>query len=212
MRSLVVVATLENVGSQRKGQAMIDTETAREQVLAAADRLFYARGIQAVGMDQVRAEAGISLKKLYSVYPSKDALLVDVLKHRTRQWDAGLAETAASVDSPRDKLLAIYDFLDGWFTQDDFRGCAFINSFGELGAVSPEVAAVARSQKSNFQHYVATLVDEVGAPSSLAPQLSILAEGAQTTAAISGTPDAAAHARAAAATLIDAALLDAALA
>jgi len=191
---------------------MIDTETAREQVLAAADRLFYARGIQAVGMDQVRAEAGISLKKLYSVYPSKDALLVDVLKHRTRQWDAGLAETAASVDSPRDKLLAIYDFLDGWFTQDDFRGCAFINSFGELGAVSPEVAAVARTQKSNFQRYVATLVDEVGAPPSLAPQLSILAEGAQTTAAISGTPDAAAHARAAAATLIDAALLDAALA
>jgi len=189
---------------------MIDTETAREQVLAAADRLFYARGIQAVGMDQVRAEAGISLKKLYSVYPSKDALLVDVLKHRTRQWDAGLAETAASVDSPRDKLLAIYDFLDGWFTQDDFRGCAFINSFGELGAVSPEVAAVARTQKSNFQHYVATLVDEIGAPPSLAPQLSILAEGAQTTAAISGTPDAAAHARAAATTLIDAALIDAA--
>jgi len=185
---------------------MIDAETAREQVLTAADRLFYTRGIQAVGMDQVRAEAGISLKKLYSVYPSKDALLVDVLKHRTRQWDSGLAASAASVDSPRDKLLAIYDFLDGWFTQDDFRGCAFINSFGELGAVSPEVAAVARTQKSNFQHYVATLVDEVGAPPSLAPQLSILAEGAQTTAAISGTPDAAAHARAAAATLIDAAL------
>jgi AcrR family transcriptional regulator len=185
---------------------MISSETAREQVLAAADRLFYSRGIQAVGMDQVRTEAGISLKKLYSVYPSKDALLVDVLRSKTRQWDEGIASTAAAASGPRAKLLAIYDFLDTWFTQDDFRGCAFINSFGELGAVSPEVAEVARVQKSNFQNYVATLVDEAGAPASLAPQLSILAEGAQTTAAISGTPDAAAHARAAAVTLIDAAL------
>jgi AcrR family transcriptional regulator len=185
---------------------MISSETAREQVLAAADRLFYSRGIQAVGMDQVRTEAGISLKKLYSVYPSKDALLVDVLRAKSLQWDTGIASTAAAASGPREKLLAIYDFLDEWFVQDDFRGCAFINSFGELGAVSAEVAEVARAQKSNFQNYVAMLVDEVGAPASLAPQLSILAEGAQTTAAISGTPDAAAHARAAAVTLIDAAL------
>jgi AcrR family transcriptional regulator len=185
---------------------LIDIDTARTQVLEAADRLFYTRGIQAVGMDAVRTAAGISLKKLYSVYPSKDALLVDVLHYRTRQWDEGLAASTANAATPRDKLLAIYDFLDDWFTEDDFRGCAFINSFGELGAVSPEIAEVARAQKTTFQRYVAALVDEAGAPAALAPQLSILAEGAQTTAAISGTPDAAAHARAAAATLIDAAI------
>jgi hypothetical protein len=40
----------------------------------------------------------------------------------------------------------------------------------------------------------------------LAPQLSILAEGAQTTAAIAGTPDAAGQAREAAEVLIGAAL------
>ena len=206
MRSPVVVATLENVGSQRKGQIVIDSETAREQVLTAADRLFYTRGIQAVGMDAVRTEAGISLKKLYSVYPSKDALLVDVLKHRTKQWDSGLQESAASVDSPRDKLLAIYDFLDAWFVEDDFRGCAFINSFGELGATNPDVASVVRAQKASFQQFVAGLVAEAGAPAALAPQLALLAEGAQTTAAISGNPDAASQARAAAATLIGVAL------
>jgi len=40
----------------------------------------------------------------------------------------------------------------------------------------------------------------------LAPQLSILAEGAQTTAAIAGSPEAAGQARQAAEVLIDAAL------
>lgn len=184
---------------------MTETPTDRDRIVAAADRLFYGRGIQAVGMDAVRTEAGVPLKRVYSAFPSKDALVLEVLRHRTRIWDGGIAAAAAEATSPRGKLLAVYDFLDEWFRTSDFRGCGFINAFGELGAVSPAVAEVAREQKGSFQRYVADLVDQLGAPPALAVQLALLAEGAQTTAAISGTPDAAAHARAAAETLIDAA-------
>lgn len=185
---------------------MTSVETDRERIVEAADRLFYTRGIQAVGMDAVRTAAGVPLKRLYAQFPSKDALLVEVLHHRTGIWDAGIARAATHASSPREKLLAVYDFLDEWFRQDDFRGCGFINAFGELGAVSPDVADVAREQKTAFQRYVASLVEELGAPPALADQLALLAEGAQTTAAISGRPDAASHARAAAEVLIDAAL------
>ncbi|MCG2803712.1 MAG: TetR/AcrR family transcriptional regulator [Cellulomonas sp.] len=185
---------------------MIDDWAAREQIVTAADRLFYGRGVQAVGMDAVRAQAGVSLKRIYALFPSKDDLVVAVLHHRSHRWDAGLAAATATVESPRDKLLAVFDFLADWFVEEDFRGCAFINSFGELGALSPQVAAAAREQKASFQGYVAALVRAAGAPESLAPQLAILAEGAQTTAAIAGTPDAARQARDAAATLIEAAL------
>ncbi len=182
------------------------TATDHDRIVQAADRLFYRRGIQAVGMDAVRAESGVPLKRLYAQFPSKDALLIEVLHHRGGIWDSGIAAAAAAASTPREKLLAVYDFLDAWFRTDDFRGCGFINAFGELGAVSPAVAAAAREQKAAFQHYVATLVAEMGASPVLASQLALLAEGAQTTAAISGLPDAAIHARAAAETLIDAAL------
>lgn len=37
---------------------MLDPDAARERVLAAAEELFYARGIQAVGMDAVRTASG----------------------------------------------------------------------------------------------------------------------------------------------------------
>jgi AcrR family transcriptional regulator len=185
---------------------MTDQRSDRDRIVEAADRLFYGHGIQTVGMDAVRTEAGVPLKRLYAAFPSKDALLVEVLRHRTGIWDAGIAAAASVATSPRDKLLAVYDFLDEWFRTSDFRGCGFINAFGELGAVSPAVAEVARQQKESFQRYVAELVDELGAPPVLAAQLALLAEGAQTTAAISGRPDAAAQARAAAETLIDAAL------
>ncbi|PJJ72422.1 AcrR family transcriptional regulator [Diaminobutyricimonas aerilata] len=184
----------------------MDEQTAREHVVAAADRLFYTRGIQAVGMDAVRSAAGVSLKRMYALFPSKDDLVIAVLHRRTAQWNAGIAATAAGASTPREKLLAIFDFLSDWFREDDFRGCAFINSYGELGATSTAVAETARAQKAAFQRYVAELVRDAGAPEHLAPQLALLAEGAQTTAAISGDAAAAGHARAAAETLITVAL------
>ncbi|HWH26403.1 MAG TPA: TetR/AcrR family transcriptional regulator [Pseudolysinimonas sp.] len=181
-------------------------DAARIAVLDAADRLFYGKGVQAVGMDELRSEAGISLKRIYALFSSKDEILRQVLTRRNEEWTRRVLAHASTATTPRDKLLSVYDFLEEWFREDDFRGCAFINSFGELGSVDPEVASFARHHKESFQRYLAEVAKTSGAPDYLAPQLALLAEGAQTTAAISGTADAAAQARAAAATLIDAAL------
>ena len=82
----------------------------------------------------------------------------------------------------------------------------FINSFGELGTTAPRIAAIVREHKAGFQARLAELVAEAGGPPSLAAQLAILAEGAQTTAAIAGTNAAAKQARQAAEVLIDAAI------
>ncbi|HEX8865717.1 MAG TPA: helix-turn-helix domain-containing protein, partial [Lentzea sp.] len=58
-----------------------DTEV-RERVLEAADRLFYAKSAHAVGMDELRTEAGVSLKKLYQLFDGKEALVEEVLRRR----------------------------------------------------------------------------------------------------------------------------------
>ncbi|MEV0056327.1 TetR/AcrR family transcriptional regulator, partial [Saccharopolyspora shandongensis] len=86
----------------------------------------------------------------------------------------------------------------------DYRGCAFINSFGELGAVSADVAEQARHHKKAFHEYLTSLVATSGRPAELADQLVLLAEGAITTAAISGTPGPAHQARDAARLLMHA--------
>lgn len=176
-----------------------------QRVVDAADELFYARGIRAVGMDDVRTAAGVSLKRLYSLFPGKDGLVLAVLRKRHAMWTEGLTAAVEPIEKPRERLLAVYDYLAEWFAEDGFRGCGFINAFGELGPTSPEVADYAREHKRSFQEQLAGLVSEAGFDVSLAPQLAILAEGAQTTAAIEGSPDAAGHARRAAETLISAA-------
>lgn len=185
------------------------TPDTRAHIVDVADELFYARGIQTVGMDEIRTGAGVSLKKLYAAFPGKDQLIAAVLTGRHEFWERGIAQAVDAATTPRDKLLAMYDFLESWFGDDTFRGCGFINAFGELGATSPAVAAIARDHKESFQRFVAGLtsqaVDDPSLAEELAAQLALLAEGAQTTAAIAGDTAPARHARRAAATLIDAA-------
>ena len=175
-------------------------------VIEVADRLFYERGIQAVGMAELRREVDLPLKKLYALFPSKQAIVFAVLDRRHRIWTAGLQKKIDDAADPRSKLLAVYDYLADWFAEDSFRGCAFINAFGELGSQSPDIAERTRAHKESFQQVLARLVADAGGDPALGPQLALLAEGAQTTAAISGSPEAAQQAHQAAGILIDAQL------
>ncbi|MDR2279923.1 MAG: TetR/AcrR family transcriptional regulator, partial [Gordonia sp. (in: high G+C Gram-positive bacteria)] len=64
----------------------MDADQQRAAVLDAAERLFYGRGIQSVGMDEIRTAAGVSLKAIYKLFPSKESLVAQVLAIRDRRW------------------------------------------------------------------------------------------------------------------------------
>jgi AcrR family transcriptional regulator len=185
----------------------MDNHEANERILAAAENLYYTKGFAAVGMDELRTAAGVSLRRLYGLYPSKTDIVTAVLARKHTEWESGLTQAvAAAGNEARERLLAAYDYLEDWFCSDGFRGCAFINAFGELGGTNPAIAQIVREHKAAFQHYMEGLVANIGGSELLAAQLSILAEGAQTTAAISGDPHVATQARAAAEVLIGATL------
>ncbi|TVL90546.1 TetR/AcrR family transcriptional regulator [Streptomyces sp. SAJ15] len=184
----------------------METATLETKVLDAAEALFYGRGLQTVGMDQIRSASGVSLKRLYQLFPSKDTLVLAYLHRRDERWRAELTRQVAAVtEAPRERILAVYDWLDRWFREPDFRGCAFVNSFGELGAASEPVAEAARAHKAAFRDWLSDLVAAAGLPEHLTDQLFLLAEGAITTAAVSGGPEPARQAREAARALMDAA-------
>ena len=186
----------------------LDTATAQQQVLDAADALFYERGVQAVGMDAIRSASGVSLKRLYQLFPSKDKLIEAYLDRREILWQTMLADHVDAKTDPRERILAVFDFLYTWSSQRDYRGCAFINAFGELGSVSPRVAEMALLHKEGFRQALIKLAAEANAtdPDRLADHLILLSEGAITRAAISGSPDPAIRAREAAGLLLDATL------
>jgi AcrR family transcriptional regulator len=180
----------------------MDVPTAETRALDAAEDLFYRRGVHSVGMDDIRDTSGVSLKRLYQLFPNKEQLVTSYLRRRDRRWRAGLAEHVGRVEDPRERLLSVFDWLHTWFTDPDFRGCAWINCFGELSATSPAVAEETRAHKDGFRLLLRDLAAAAGRDDELAEQLLLLADGAIVTAAITGDPAAAHRARAAADTLI----------
>jgi AcrR family transcriptional regulator len=179
----------------------MDDETAQRKVLDATDRLFYEHGIRAVGMDAIRDAAGVSLKRLYRLYPAKDQLAEATLRRRAATFNAALSEYTAGRGSPRERILAAFDFLHEWFSEPDYRGCPFINAFGEGhgGGVMTTIA----EHKHDFEEFFDELVAEAGGPRDLGRELLILANGATVTAAIFGAPESALQAKDAARALLD---------
>ncbi len=175
--------------------AVRDSEVAREQALDAAELLFYGRGIQSVGMDDIRGASGVSLKRLYQLFPAKEQLVEAYLERRDARWRGRLAEYVAGHEDPERRILAVFDWLERWFGEEGFRGCAWINAYGELGAKSERVAQRVRAHKRAFRDYLTSLVTDAGRPAALAGPLYLLAEGAMVTAGITGNTEPAAEAR-----------------
>ena len=173
----------------------MNSTEATDRLLEAAEELFYAHGVQAVGMDAVRERSGVSLKRLYLCFPAKNDLVEAYLLRRDERWRKSLREF---VHARGDDPLAVFDWLKNWFAEPGFRGCAFINSFGEFGEPAPGIAAAIRKHKAEVRAYLRGLVPSGGR----ADQLFSLVEGATVLAAITGDPGEANTAREAAKVLL----------
>jgi AcrR family transcriptional regulator len=181
------------------------TADARDRLLETADRLFYADGIRAVGIDRVIAEAGVAKATLYAHFPSKDDLILAVLHHREAAVVGFFTEaTARHRKRVKDPLRAFFAALKEWFASPGFRGCAFQNAAVELADPAHPGTAFVRGHKRRFHETLAGLVREAVGPAgeAVAPAVAVLVEGAIVTALIDRTPAAADVARDAAARLL----------
>ncbi|MEP7189536.1 MAG: TetR/AcrR family transcriptional regulator [Roseiflexaceae bacterium] len=99
----------------------------REQIRAAAQRLFLQQGYLATSTDAILAEAGIASKEtLYRHYASKEELFADVLRHITLEqphFAAQLSQLPAPQDLPalRQALTTLARELLSLMLQPDYQ-------------------------------------------------------------------------------------------
>jgi AcrR family transcriptional regulator len=173
-------------------------------LLETAYSLFSARGVRAVGIDEVIAHAGVAKATLYRHFPSKDDLVLAFLQEREQRWtfDWVAAQARARGGTPEEQLLAIFDLFDEWFRREDFEGCSFINVLLEMSADHPAGRASVQHLE-NIRAVVAQLAGEAGLrePAEFARSWHILMKGSIVQAA-EGDVDAARRAQALARLLI----------
>lgn len=170
----------------------------RARILSTASHLFYERGVNAVGVNEIAAAAGASKLSLYKYFSSKHALVEAMLTELSDDTHERLR--AAAADAP---TLAVVDLVLATLGGADFRGCPIVNGATDTRDDAATIAIARR----HLARYRALLEDSLGdAPdgAKLARQLLVLIEGAATIMAIDRTSDAARDARAAAKTLLSA--------
>ncbi len=109
-----------------------------DQVLAGARDIFMTQGFEGASVDEIAKNAGVSKATLYSYFPDKRLLFMEVAKAECqRQADEILTET--SDDDPLDVVLLeianrFVSFITSDFGQRVFRICvAESDRFPELG-------------------------------------------------------------------------------
>jgi AcrR family transcriptional regulator len=181
------------------------TTSARERILTAADELFYRQGVHATGVDSLIETAGVAKATFYKQFRSKDELVAAWLARRSDEWYAWFDQAVARrARDPRRRLLAAFDALGEWFTQDDFAGCPFLNTSVEIRDHRQPAMGVANGHMTGLRAWFEATAAQAGIanPRDVANGLFLLVQGA----AVAGTTDTVAQparvAKRAAATLV----------
>jgi AcrR family transcriptional regulator len=181
--------------------------SARERLLEAANDLFYAEGVQTVGIDRIIEAAGVAKASLYNTFGSKEALVRAYLERRHQGTVSRLRRAMAHVSDPRERILAVFDAQAEFFAEPGFRGCAFTAASAEAPP-GGQIEAATEDYRHDLYSLFLELTGEAGAhdPESLARQLHLIYDGAGMTARLDHDPTIARTARAAVQTLLDAAI------
>ncbi|WP_037915723.1 TetR/AcrR family transcriptional regulator [Actinacidiphila yeochonensis] len=181
--------------------------SARERLLASANELFYANGVQSVGIDQIIEHAGVAKASLYNTFGSKEGLVRAYLESRRDSNLDRITRAMARFRTPRERLLGFFDSMGELMTAPAYNGCAFVAASAEAPQRGT-AEQVAGGYRGAVRAILVDLAAEAGAPDPalLARKLHLLYDGASVSARMDHDPQAAAFAREAAEDLLDSAL------
>ena len=155
---------------------------ARQRIFDTAAKLFYRRGIRAVGVDTIADRANTTKMSLYRNFPSKDNLVAEWLRDHDakfwRTWDK-MAQTYPH--DARKQLQTAFALLAKHVSDPAARGCPMANAAVEITKRDHPARKIIEAHKSELRSRLAELCLRAGAsqPALLADELFLLMEGAQ---------------------------------
>ena len=165
----------------------------RDRILDTASRLFYERGVRAVGVDLVVLEAAVAKTSLYRYFPTKDDLIVAFLEREDLEFWATWDDVAMQFpDDPAGELDAHMRWIGERLGRSNYRGCPQINVAAEFAEQDHPARQVSRRHMQALRgrlHDIAKRLD-VPRPKQLAAQLAVLVNGAFVSSGLLGAEEA----------------------
>lgn len=146
----------------------------RTTLLAAAERLIAERGYLSVRLEDIGAAAGVSGPAIYRHFPSKEALLVELLVGISTRLLDGARAVVARGASPATTLEGLVDFhLDFVFSEPDLIR---IQDRDLANLPAPAHRQVRRAQRHYVEIWVAVLRESQ--PAVAEPEARLMAHAA----------------------------------
>ena len=132
----------------------------RQQLLETALQLFYKKGVQAVGINEILKTSGIAKKTLYHYFSSKDDLVIAALNKRDERFCDWFERLLIGAKSNRDLVERMFNGLSQWFNNevdclDTFRGCFFINTSAEYSDSECPISVCCKEHKQKIKTIIA---------------------------------------------------------
>lgn len=155
----------------------------KERIIEAASHLFYFNGYNQTGINKIIEEAGVAKASMYQHFRSKEEIAVAYLQRRHIHWMGNLNTFILDADTPKAKLIKVFDFLKEWLHSVDYRGCGWQNIITDLPEDQHKIKAQTLLHKNLVREWIHDLVKEIDELSTndveqLGDEVLILIEGA----------------------------------
>lgn len=161
----------------------------RALLIDTALALFYKKGINSVGINEILTTSGIAKKTLYGHFDGKEALVLAALKQRHDNFITWLEGKVSEAKSDQEVIRRLFNALESWFNNKepslgDFRGCFFINTAAEFSDKDSDISRYCSEHKEEVKLLIK---NKLTSPSPLLlDAICIMKEGAITSAYVTG--------------------------
>ncbi|MCZ9305530.1 TetR/AcrR family transcriptional regulator [Corynebacterium macclintockiae] len=155
----------------------------RQRLLASATNLFTTQGIRVIGIDRILRDADVAKASLYSLFGSKDNLVVAYLRELDQKWRDDWHALADPRESPEDRIIAFFDLCIQQEPDNNFRGSHFQNAASEYPRPETDSEQRIRDAAMDYRRWcrdtmAELLTERFGyASQTLADQLMVFMDG-----------------------------------
>lgn len=156
----------------------------RQNIVETATKLFYQKGYNLTGINEIIKEAGIAKATLYHHFRSKEDICLAYLVYKNNTFTTDIQAFVEKAAAGEAQILALFDFLQSFFQEKDFNGCWCLNTIAELPKGSERIKEEIQKQKHQLIQFITSLAktflstDDQTADEALARRIYLLYESA----------------------------------
>lgn len=159
------------------------TELLKQQVIKAADQLFYKKGYNLTSFSDIAAVSKIPRGNLNYYFKTKDEVLIAVIQYRVNEMKLMLQGWEKEFATPFERLQRYVQIIPNVKNEVISYGCPMGTLNSELGKVQRDLQIISKEQFSVFENWMKKQFQVMGwgkKSGELAMHLMVLTQGLAT--------------------------------